>query len=195
MKNLSRLNNSSANAFMKKLILQALILAVAAIAAFATTVVHVSFNEQALQADLAIVGRVVRVEDAEKKGFPFSRAVVSIEETIAGEAPGPDIDVYQAGGHDKRNGHEVRVEGLRYLKPGDEVFLFLKALPEGGYEIIGLFQGIYSMGIEKGTGRKIIIGGQGSEKLVMTLDAARGRVHAVRANSKANGNGPGGKPK
>lgn len=151
----------------------------------ATMLVRVPFNDQAARADLVVVGKVLRVDAAERSGFPFHRVILSVEEVIAGSAPG-QIEVYQLGGRRKGANHETLVAGVRYIKPGEEILLFLKTLPDGGYEIIGLTQGQYPIVIERQTGRKLIQIRENREHgQVMTLEGARHRIHAVRANRAA----------
>ena len=151
-----------------------------------TTVVRVSFNDQAREADLIVVGRAVRVEQVQWRDFPFRRVVIAVDEVIAGEPPGDEIAVLQPGGR-RKNGNEVRVQGLRYIKVGDELLLFLKLISDDNYEIIGLDQGRYSVSREPGTGRKVINIRGRSGKHSMTLEGAKRRVHAVRSNSRAGG--------
>jgi|GEM_PF-2071258 len=156
-----------------------------AASALATTLVRAPFNEQAASADLVVVGKAVRVENTERSGFPCHRVVISVEEVVAGAAPG-QIEVYQPGGRRMGAAHETLVVGVRYIRPGDEVLLFLKALPEGGYEIIGLNQGHYPVVVEPQTGRKLIqLRENPDHGAVMTLEGAKHRIHAVRANRAA----------
>lgn len=173
---------------MKTIVKTAVLLFLAASTSLATVVVRVSFNEQARTADLVVMGKVVRIENIEIGGFPFSRAVVSIEETVAGDAPRSEIGVLQAGGK-RRNGTQAIVGGTRYLKPGDEVFLMLRARPDGDYEIIGLNQGHYRIMVEKRTGRRVIELQEGGRKKYLTVDGAKRRIHAVRADSAGGKDG------
>lgn len=167
---------------MRKISICILVLLLAVSGALATVVVRTSFNEQARSADLVVMGKVVRVETIEINGFPFSRAVLSVEEVIAGASSSSEISVLQAGGR-RRNGGRAIVAGMRYLKVGDEVLLMLRARPDGIYEIIGLNQGHYPVMIEERTGRKVIALQEGGRKKYLTLDGAKRRIHAVRENS------------
>lgn len=149
---------------------------------FSTVVVRTSFNEQAKSADLVVMGKVIRVENIEISGFPFSRALLSVEEVIAGSPAGSEIGILQAGGV-RRSGGRAIVAGVRYLRVGDEVLLMLRSRPDGNYEIIGLNQGHYPVIIERRTGRKVITFQEGGRKKYLTLDSAKRRIHAVRENS------------
>lgn len=156
--------------------------------AAATVVVRAPFNEQAKKADLVLVGKVTRVEDIEISGFPFSRAIISIEEVIAGTTSNAEIYVLQPGGK-KRTGGQAIVGGMRYLKAGDEVFLMLRARGDGGYEIIGFNQGHYPLMKDKHTGRRVIEVNENGRKKYLTVDGAKRRIHAVRAGSSSEEGG------
>ncbi len=177
---------------MKRHIFAAILFGSLMASAHATTLVRVGFNDQASGADLVVLGKALRIEETGRRGFPFQRVIIEVSEVIAGEYSGGEVAVLQPGGIG-RDGRRMRVGGVRYIKPGDEVLLFLRSDPQGGYRIIGLNQGQYSISRENGTGRKIItISDHTGRKKSMTLDGARRRVHAVRANSaNANKKNPG----
>lgn len=173
---------------MRKISISILLLLLVASSTLATVVVRTSFNEQARTADLVVMGKVVRVETIEISGFPFTRAVLSIEEVIAGTTLSSEVSVLQAGGR-RRNGGRAIVAGMRYLKVGDDVLLMLRARPDGNYEIIGLNQGHYPVMIEERTGRKVIALQEGGRKKYLTVDGAKRRIHAVRENSASERGG------
>ena len=176
---------------MKKTIITILFFLVFPLSAFATVLERIPFNEQAIKADLVVIGKAGRIEDSKLQGFPFRRAIITITEVVSGEAPGSEIAVIQPGGKGP-NGRQVRAEGIQYIKPGEELMLFLHRRPEGDYEIIGLSQGQYRIAGEAGTGRKIIhVMDRPGQAHAMTLDGARLRVHAVRANAGVDKNKPG----
>lgn len=171
---------------MKKYLI-ALMLVVVAFDSQATTVRKIPFNNQAVEADLIVLAKVTGVEDAVVGDFPFKKAVVSIEETIAGVAPSSTINVIQPGGKSRRTGREVRVMGVRYLAVGDEVVLFLRKLPSGDYEILGISQGQYRVVREVGSGRKLIsLPDEGRGPRATTLDGAKRRIHAARENAASH---------
>lgn len=154
----------------------------------ATTLVRVSFNEQAVKADAVVLGVVSRVEDTDVGGFPFRRAVLLVEETIAGGNLAGEIAVLQPGGRRIPRRGTVRVAGVRYMNPGEEYLLMLQRRGDGQFDIVGMVQGQYRVRKEPGAARKLItVPERNGAERTMTIEAARSRIHAARANAKARG--------
>jgi len=158
----------------------AFILAAAA-ASWATTVVRMSFDLQAVEADLVIVGRSVKSEPIKLRGYPCTRVHIRIDEVVVGKTASGEVTVIQPGAGKKR------VVGVRKLLTNKSYLLFLKKTPDGNYRIVGFNQGAHRVSIEKGTSRKVVITKTRSGKSRgMTLDAARKRIRAVRKRAIKN---------
>ncbi len=147
--------------------------------AWATIVVRMDFNRQALEADLVIVGKPVSSEPVRWRGYPCTKVKIRIEEVIAGATSGGEVEVIQPGGA------RVRVAGVKKLLSNKSYLLLLEKLPDGYYRIMGFNQGAHRIFIEKGTSRKVVITetrrvkGRG-----ITLEAAKKRIRAVRQRAR-----------
>jgi hypothetical protein len=111
--------------------------------AMATTVVRASFEDLAQVSDVVLHGVVRAVDDelATSPTGPF-RTAVEIEVLAVLKGAGRStLRLELPGG---RAGNRVmRIPGMPHFAPGDEIVIFLEALPRGGFAITGLAQGLF----------------------------------------------------
>ena len=142
---------------------------------WATTVVQMDFDSQAVKADLVIVGSLIGSETIQWHGYPWTKARVAIDEVIAGSFTGKEVVLIEPGAG------RFHVAGAKHLRSGEVYLLFMEKLPEGYYRLVGFNQGAHMVSIEKTTARKVVITREpGKWSPGMTLDAARKRIRAVR---------------
>lgn len=167
---------------MKRLILAAMAISLIATPLLATTVIYMDFDEQAIDADIAMVGTFIKSEPIKWRGYPCTKVYVSVDEIIAGTFSGTEVMIIEPGAGN------FQMVGARHLRKGETYLLFLEKLPEGLYRIVGFNQGVHQVTAEKATARKVITTRE-TRKLSpgMTLDEARKRIRAVRERAGKNG--------
>ncbi|RPH53513.1 hypothetical protein EHM82_08310 [bacterium] len=133
---------------MKRSVWIALALALAAfIPVGASTFVALSQEELVAQSDAVIQGRVLKVSSfwTPSGRLIVSEAMVQVEETVAGRAPGV-VTLRTAGG--TVDGFTVKAHGFPSFAVGDRVLLFVSGA-EGRAEVTGYQQGQYRIARDK----------------------------------------------
>ena len=168
---------------MKKLILFAVMMMFsAATPLWATTVVQMDFDNQAIKADIVIVGTLIGSETSQWHGYPCTKARVAVNEVIAGSLTGNEVELIEPGAG------RFHVVGAKHLQNGEIYLLFLEKSPEGPYLLVGFNQGAHLVTVEKTTARKVVLTREpGKQAPGMTLDAARKRIRAVREQAGKTG--------
>ena len=133
------------------LLLAALVFVASPAPATATSVAALSDNELVRASDVIVRGRVVQVEARTYDVGPqvFTEVTVAVEDALVG-LPSPQRTVLVRIPGGQTDAHHVVVPGMPSLAHGDEVVLFLEALPaafgeaaEAGYLPVGLSQGVW----------------------------------------------------
>ncbi len=124
--------------------------ALAAVAAQATTLVHLELEE--LTAAAALVARAKCLESSSQweGGNVWTFTTFQVLEMWKGNAP-ERIIVRLVGG--RANGRRVLVEGVPSFLPGEEVVLFLEPSASGGLTVTSWAQGTFRVRRDAATGR------------------------------------------
>ena len=128
---------------MRRKVVVALVatLALAAIPAAASTFVHMSPKELIAEADTVVQGRVVQLDSfwTESGRLIATEAMVEVEETLLGAAPGT-VAVRTFGG--QVGDVKVEAPGFPRFEQGERVLLFLERSPDDGtVRVLGYQQG------------------------------------------------------
>ena len=121
-----------------------LVLLLAAIPLFATTVPKIELPEMVFKADAIIDGHVDSIYsewDAEKK-LIFTYISVRIDESLKGGSS-RSLLIKQLGG--RVGGLDMNVAGMPLFSEGEQVLLFLRQQTGSTYEVVGLNQGRYQI--------------------------------------------------
>lgn len=121
-----------------------LLLATATAPLFATTVKKMELEELVAMSDNIVQGRVDQVYaqwDTEKK-LPFTYVSITIADPLKGERR-RSVLVRQVGG--KIGALTVSAAGMPKFNNGDQVIVFLKAMNDGTFDVIGFNQGKYEI--------------------------------------------------
>lgn len=115
----------------------------------ATLARHVTLSEMTEQADMIVTGRCESVESRWISRELVTQVTIRVDETLKGEVQ-KTITVVLPGGVDTRGKIPLArmVQGTPTFRPGDESFLFLKAIPNWqgpGFTILGFSQGKFSI--------------------------------------------------
>lgn len=125
-----------------------LVLALAAPALWATTVVALSQPEMIQEADLILTGRCTRLESQWVDRQLMTLATVSVSEALKGQ-PGAEVTVVVPGGVDLNRKIPISqtFAGAPKMFVGEEVLLFLteNGRVAGGWSVVGFSQGKYTM--------------------------------------------------
>lgn len=149
-------------------------------ASHATQVVYRSPREMGATSSLVVEGRVTGVRsywnDARTK--ILTEAQVTVSQSYKGQASGV-VRVLQLGGV---VGHvRVNVAGALSWNQGDEVLLFLEAMPGGAHRVAGFSQGRYRVERDEATGRRYVVSPSLEEiELVGAPDGALPSARAQR---------------
>jgi hypothetical protein len=134
---------------LRSLALAMLVLAcgLARSAARATVMIEVPFDRLVAESDLVVHGRVVRTGARlvdEGGGLePHSVAVLALIEVLRGTPPGAEVVIDEIGG--RVQGTEMRIAGTPEYRQGEEVVVFLRALPDGTYRTYAMAQGRFEV--------------------------------------------------
>jgi len=138
----------------------------------ATTVLRASFDDLTRVSTVVLRGVVRAVDDqlATSPEGPFRTAVdIEIIDHLKGLDGQATLRLELPGG---RAGNRVmRIPGMPRFFPGDEIVIFLEALPRGGYAITGLAQGVFRVRANGGVDRDL--------RGLGIVDARGGHVHAL----------------
>ena len=149
---------------------------------YATSVIQKDFNRQAIDSNLVVIGKLAFSYETTWRGYPCTVLAVDVERNIAGDKVGSRILLLQPGTR------RVKVVGVKRIETDKSYLLMLEKLSEGYYRLVGFNQGAHSISIEKRTGRRVInVRHNGKKAPGMTLEAAIGRVTAVREFARTNG--------
>lgn len=125
----------------RRILLGALALVLAATTAVsASTFVAISQDELVRQADAVVQGRIAKVSqfwNAEGTMI-YSEALVEVQERLVGDTAG--IIVLRTFGGTVGS-YTVEAHGFPEFRQGERTIVFLKALEDGAYEVLGYRQG------------------------------------------------------
>jgi len=128
-------------------------LALTAIAANATTLARIGFDELTQQATAVARLRCLGAESRWENGEIWTETRFEVLERNKGTLPGI-VTVRMMGG---RAGHfHSRVEGVPAFRPGEEVYLFLWARAGEPYRVLGWSQGTFRIARDAQTGLEMV---------------------------------------
>ena len=147
--------------FVRALTLAAAIaLGSASATAHATVMIEVPMERLVVEADLVVHGRVITtgarlVPNAEGHLEPHSIAIVGVSEVLAGAPRGRELVIDEIGG--EVQGRAMRIAGTPSYRAGEEVVLFLRALPSGEYRTYAMAQGAFEVLPAIGAAQPIVV--------------------------------------
>jgi hypothetical protein len=123
-------------------------LALATSSARATVMIEVPLERLVAESDLVVHGRVTRtgarlVANDGGHHEPHTVAVVALLEVLRGTPPAAEVLVDEIGGRVQDT--EMRIAGTPEYRVGEEVVLFLRALPDGSYRTYAMAQGAFEV--------------------------------------------------
>ena len=128
----------------------ALMAAVLAVPAFATTVVKLNLEQLVQRADLIVQGQVQSVSSQwdEKRRLVFTTISIRVDETLKGEhslmaLKGQSVVIRQIGG--TVGTIQMSVAGLPQFKTGGRALVFLKRHDATTFQVVGMNQGLYEI--------------------------------------------------
>jgi hypothetical protein len=126
----------------------ALIAAVLAVPAAATTVVKLNLEQLVQRADLIVQGQVqsVSAQWDEKRRLVFTTISIRVDETLKGESSAfrrQPVVIRQIGG--TTGTIEMSVAGLPQFKTGGRALVFLKRQDATTFQVVGMNQGLYEI--------------------------------------------------
>jgi len=174
-------------------------LAVSALPAFATSMLHRNIVDLIEISELIVTGTVVNVSDGFANGVPYTEVTVEVEESLKGNVQGV-YSFRQFGLLEPRSvGNGLRFVGVSpdgwpKFEAGEEVMLFLyKQAPETGLRTtVGLFQGKFQKAnkqYENGIRNRGLFRGVSAQSGLLTpaeermLEAKGGPVRAATLTS------------
>ncbi|MCB9519569.1 MAG: hypothetical protein H6698_04820 [Myxococcales bacterium] len=120
--------------------LRSLVLSVAALSCAASvsamTVLALPIEDLAAQADAVVLGTVEATFAVERGGRVVTKTTIAVERWIGGDGPA-QIEVLTAGG--RFGERAVRVAGTESYVAGEEVLVFLDAIPDGYVSMGGAY--------------------------------------------------------
>lgn len=138
---------------------------VAAATLCATTLQQLSMTEMIRQSTAIVRGKVVRSFASYRGADLYTHYQIEVLETLKG-SPGRSVDLAVPGGY--LNGVHQSVAGAPQLVVGQEYVVFLWTGKSGMTQVIGLSQGVFSVGVDAG-GNAVLVRPGASEPV---LDAA-----------------------
>ncbi len=117
-----------------------LMLALAAAAAWATTLEKLSVEEMVQQSTAIVRGRATAAGSVQRGSMIYTVYRLQVSEVLKGAAA---AEVYVPGGTYGR--YRQSIAGSPVLEPGVEYVLFLWASPRGLVQVIGLSQGVFQL--------------------------------------------------
>lgn len=131
-----------------------------ATAARATVMVEVSMERLVAESDLVVHGRVTatgtRLAPNEAGRLePHTITIVRVIEVLAGVPRGSELVIDELGG--EIQGHGMRIAGTPEYRPGEEVVLFLRALPNGEYRTYAMAQGAFEVLPAVGAAEPVVV--------------------------------------
>ena len=122
----------------------------------ATSVLPVSFDELARDAEAVVSGQIVRLEPEldPSNGYVYTRVTLRVIEAEPALPVGSEYRFRMLGG--EWNGRRLRIEGMPEFQAGEEVALFLTARPDNVFgPTVGLWQGVFF--VERADGRREVV--------------------------------------
>lgn len=128
--------------------------------AHATVMIEVPMERLVDEADLVVHGRVTatgaRLEpNADGRLEPHSITVVRVTEVLAGTPRGSELVIDEIGG--AVQGRAMRIAGTPEYRVGEEVVLFLRALPGGEYRTYAMAQGAFEVLPAVGAAEAVVV--------------------------------------
>jgi len=121
-----------------------LIVLLMASAGWATTVVRMDLPALVQESDHIVQGHVETVygEWDERLKVIFTYVSLRVDDPLKGDSR-RTILIRQLGG--KVGSMNMSIAGMPMFNPGEDVIVFLKGIPEGNYNLVGLGQGKYAI--------------------------------------------------
>lgn len=133
-------------------------LVVSAVPAGATTLLHMTDEAMAVQADAIVQGHVEGVQSVRLDGDLVTRVAVRLDDVLKGDAL-REVTVVVPGGVDTSLKHPVATvyPGAPQFFPGQDVVLFLDRLQASadGFGVVGFSQGAFAV-VESPSGEKLV---------------------------------------
>jgi hypothetical protein len=155
----------------------AVLLALAAPPARATTVLPVDAHGLVDRAEVIFVGTAVHQETATTGDgrFPFTLVTFRVHETLKGATDPGELVLALPGGF---LGDELyEIEGVPRFAVGEKVLVFARGNGARGFPIVGWSQGLFRLVADPGSGAEIVADAHGAA--VHGLEGARWRKGAV----------------
>lgn len=148
--------------------------------ASATTVVRVTDADLVRSAAAIVVARVVDIRTVwnSRTRQVFTDVTVAVDEVLAGDVPTRSVTVRLLGG--RIGDVHVWVDGNPEFQPGEAAVLFLSRGRDGRPRLAHLYQGKFSLGIDRVTGEQLAIRAEPPGVRVLPGAAAAARVVDVR---------------
>jgi hypothetical protein len=125
----------------------ALMAALIAVPAFATTAVKLNLEQLVQRADLIVQGQVQSVSSQwdEKRRLVFTYVSIRVDEPLKGERAlkGQSVVIRQIGGN--VGTIQMSVAGLPQFKTGGRALVFLKRQDATTFQVVGMNQGLYEI--------------------------------------------------
>jgi hypothetical protein len=146
------------NERMRRLIGIALMAAILAAPAFATTVVRLNLEQLVQRADLIVQGQVqsVHCQWDEERHLVFTYISIRVDEPLKGERR-QSVLIRQIGG--SVGTIQMSVAGVPQFKSGEMAIVFLKRQDDSTFQVVGMSQGLYRSGrkvLDFGTASRIV---------------------------------------
>ena len=113
-----------------------LALATLPLAARATTLVLQPFDALVATCDAVVHGTVTSVTYMQREGIPVTVATVAVHADWLGNVTSPTVELVALGGIE--GALRTRVYGAESYVVGEEVVVFARALPGGGYQSVAM---------------------------------------------------------
>lgn len=129
----------------------------------AVSVVEMDLQDLAEYAETIVIGKVAGMENiTTEMGIPsHTKYHFTVEKVIKGNFSGNEISFKLRGG--EANGFVLHIPGMPILKKGGKYLLFLNS--EKGEDIycpiLGWWQGKFEVALDEGTGKEIVMDGDG----------------------------------
>ena len=139
---------SALQAFVKPLLLITLTLAYCATALPAATLERLSLDDMIRQSTTVVRGKVLSSYSSTSGPVIFTNYRIQVTETLKGAAAA-SVDIQMPGG--VANHLRQSFAGVPQLNAGDEFVFFLWSGKSGTVQVIGLTQGLFSVGKDSST--------------------------------------------
>lgn len=151
----------------------------------AATVVPVSEDQLTDRADLIVHGTVVSSGTAYRTGSTvrvFTEVELEVHEVLKGAYAGSLLTLAMPGG--VHGSHVVHVPGTPRFTPGEQVCVFLAAMPDGLWTTLGISQGKFRLMPDPATG--LLVAQQAEGARSSSPGGLRTGAHALRVGEASD---------